>query len=335
MLRAGPLVALAAAAAALAAAAASGPREPAQAPGAPAWAPPRGDPAWVDVRAFGAVGDGVADDTFAFRAAAATGKNLFVPRPPAFYRLTGYVALRGSIRGDGSLPTLRMSGADGDPDQGHARNLLVVDRYAGPGLTVSGLRLDGGWDGVGRNGEWSHCVRVTSSRNVTIEDNVLDRPYGDCVFIGHYAGADGADFPPSHVVVRNNVLSRPRRCAVAIVSGTDVVVQGNRIVKANDYVAAIGLEPDPLGYQYVDGVTITGNAFDVAPIAFGGGAVSLNDPAGNAAARRSGNVVITGNHGRWTPAAGYLRLAGSTGLVGVLPNLPWSNVRAAENQLQP
>jgi hypothetical protein len=332
MPRAGLLVAVAALAA-VGAAAATRPRE--APPARAGWAPRPGDPAWVDVRAFGAVGDGVADDTAAFRAAAATGKDLFVPRPRVAYRLTRFVPLRSSIRGDGSLPTLRMDGADGDPDQGHTRNLLVIDGYTGPGLTVSGLRLDGGWDGVGQAGEWSHAIRVTSSRNVTIEDNVLERPYGDCVFIGHYTGGPGPAFAPSRIAVRNNTLSRPRRCAVAIVSGSGVTVSDNRIVKTNDYVAAVGLEPDPLGYQHVEDVTITGNAFDVAPIAHGGGAVSLNDPLGNEAAPRSGNVTISRNHGRWTPAAGYLRVPGSGGLVGVVPHLPWTRVVVKENVLRP
>jgi hypothetical protein len=288
----------------------------------------------VDVRAFGAKGDGVADDTEPFRKAAATGKKLFVPRPAVAYRLTGHVALRASIAGDGSLPTVRMAGADGDPDQGVTKNLLVIHGYTGPGLTVSGLHLDGGWDGRGTGGEWSHLVRVTSSRNVTIAGNVLERPYGDCVFVGHYAGTTPS-FPPENVVVRGNVLARPRRCCVAVVSGRNVSIEQNRLVKSSDYVAAVDLEPDPLGYQHVDGVVVVENAFDVAPIAFGGGAVSLNDPLGNAAAPRSRNVVVARNHGRWTPAKGYLRLPGSAGLVGVVPHLPWSNVTATGNQLRP
>ncbi len=329
MLRVPPILAAAAVAAVAAAARSPSPPRVTTA----AWAPAPGDLEWVNVRAHGAAGDGVADDTAAFRAAAATGRKLFVPRPPVAYRLTGFVALRSSARGDGSLPLIRMDGADGDPDQGHARNIFVIDGYTGPGLTVSGLRLDGGWDGAGARGEWSHCIRVTSSRNVTIEDNVLERPYGDCVFIGHYAGPSPS-FAPRDVVVRNNTLSRPRRCAVAIVSGANIAVRDNRIVKTNDYVAAIDLEPDALGYQHVDGVEITGNELEVAPIAFGGAAVSLHDPLGNASAARSGNVVVARNRGWWTPAAGYLRLPGSAGLVGVVPHLPWSNVTASGNVLR-
>jgi len=294
------------------------------------WAPPPGDSGWVDVRVFGARGDGVADDTTAFRAAAATGRNVFIPRPPVAYVLTGFVALHASIRGDGSLPLIRMRGADGDPDQGVARNMLVVDGYTGPGLTVSGLHLDGGWDGRSTRGEWSHGVRVTSSRNVTIRGNVIERTYGDCVFVGHYASP--GSFAPANVVVEGNLLSDPRRCCVAVISASGVVIRGNRLVKTSDYVAAIDLEPDPLGYQRVEGVTISDNTFDIAPLAFGAGAVSLHDPEGNGSAARSGNVTVTGNRGRWTPAAGYLRLEGGAGLVGVVPARPWGNVTASDNQ---
>jgi hypothetical protein len=41
---------------------------------------------------------------------------------------------------------------------------------------------------------------------------------------------------------------------------------------------------------------------------------------------------VTGNRGRWTPAAGYLRLEGSAGLVGVVPARPWRNVTVSDNE---
>jgi hypothetical protein len=334
--RAGPL--LAAAALALAGSASapparSAPEIPPPSGGTTRWAPPPGDPDWVNVRAHGAAGDGVTDDTAAFRNAAATGKKLFVPKPPVAYKLTGFVRLRSSVRGDGSLPEIRMHGADGDPDQGHAHSIFVVDGYDGPGLTIDGLHLDGRWDGAGTRGEWSHCIRITSSRNVTIQNCILERPYGDCIFVGHYGGsAAGA---PSHILIRNNTLRGPRRCCVAVIAGTNVTIRDNVIVKTSDYVAAIDLEPDPLGYQHVRGVLITNNAFDVAPIRFGGGAISLNNPLGNGAAPPSGDVAVTHNHGTWSPAAAYLRVAGSDGLVGIVPHLRWSGVTAWGNTPRP
>jgi len=43
---------------------------------------------WVDVRAYGAVGDGSTDDTAAFSNAIATGKNVFVPPSASYYKIT-------------------------------------------------------------------------------------------------------------------------------------------------------------------------------------------------------------------------------------------------------
>jgi hypothetical protein len=296
------------------------------------WAPSRDDPEWVNVRDFGAVGDDVADDTRAFRKAAATGKRLFVPKPKVAYKVTGFVRVQSSVYGDGSMPEIRMHGADGDPDQGLAHTILVIDGYTGPGLVVNGLRLNGQWDGVGDKGEWSHCVRITSSRNVTVQNCVLERPYGDCIFVGHYVGGSAPAFAPSNIVIQDNVLRGPRRCCVAIISGTDVAIRKNQIQKTSDYVAAIDLEPDPLGYQHVYGVTISDNVFEVVPLQFGSGAVNLNNPQGNGGAPQSGNVSITRNRGTWTPPAAYLRVAGSTdGLVAIVPHLPWTGVKVSDN----
>ena len=222
-----------------------------------------------------------------------------------------------------------MHGADGDPDQGFTRNMFVIDGYEGPGLVINGLRLNGQWDG-GEKGEWSHCIRITSSRNVTIQHCLLERPYGDCIFIGHYAGSSPS-FAPSNILVQNNTLRSPRRCCVAVISGTNLTIRENQIHKSSDYVAAIDLEPDPLGYQHIAGVTIRDNVLDVVPLRFGSAAISLNNPSGNGRAPKSGDVTITHNRGAWTPPAAYLLLQGSNGLVGIVPHLAWSNVTVSNN----
>jgi hypothetical protein len=294
--------------------------------GTTAWAPAAGDGGFVDVRSAGAVGDGVTDDTAAFLAAAATGKTLFVPAPPVAYVLTRFIPLQASIYGDGSMPLIRFVGADGDPDQGHTRNMLYVSGYRGDGLVIQGLHLDGGWTG-GTAGEWSHNVNVGNSSNVTIQFNVLERPYGDNVFVGEFGGA-----PTQNVVIRNNTMSTPRRCNIGINSAEGVVIRDNEISKSSTYVTAIDLEPDPLGFQYVRRVTIDSNRFDVVPLPYGAAAVSMNNPRGNSAAPASGDVTVTNNHGTWTAVFGYMDVGpGGGGLVGVVPGLTWYNLVATDN----
>lgn len=291
--------------------------------GTTAWAPAPDDDSWADVRSHGAVGDGATDDTEAFRAAARTGKRIFVPRPSASYVLTGVVRLQASIYGDGSMPLIRMVGADGDPDQGTRRNMFFVSGYQGPGLVIHGLHLDGGWRS-GSAGEWSHCVNIGNSSNVTVQHNRIEGAYGDDIFIGEYSGPMA-----DNIVVRNNTIVTPRRCNIAVNGATRVTIRDNVIVKTSTYVSAIDLEPDALGFQYVRGVTIDGNVFDVVQQEWGAGAISMNNPAGNPA---SGDVTITNNTGKWTPTYGYMDIVpGSGGLVGIVPHLPWYSVTAANN----
>jgi hypothetical protein len=291
------------------------------------WAPAAGDPDWVDVVTVGAVGDAVTDDTAAFRSAAATGKNIFVPKPPFAYKLTGFVQLTSSIYGDGSMPEIRMYGADGDPNQGHTHSIFWIAQYSGDGLTISGLHLNGQWDG-GTNGEWSHGVNIDASKNITVENSIIEKPYGDCVFIGQYASTM-LSATPDTILVRNNVLSEPRRCNVAVVSGTNVTISDNTIQKTiSNYVAAIDLEPDPNGYQHDDGVTISGNKLDVALQWYHGPAISLYDPPGNQAAPPCGNVTIENTCGTWVPGGASNDLVG---LVG--GSLPWSNLSITNNLL--
>jgi hypothetical protein len=239
--------------------------------------------ALVDVMRFGAKGDGVTDDTAAFRAAAATGKGLRIPKPRAHYRLTGRVDVHGSVVGEG-MPEIRMYGATGSRD--HAQTVFALDGYDGPGVVFRGLHLNGQWDGVGTDGEWSHLIQIRASRNVTVEDNVLERPYGDCIYVGSRRGeGDGG----RNVVVRNNTLRDPRRCAVAVVAGEGVTIARNRIEKRLDYVAAIDLEPDPETRDAVQGVVIEDNDFDVA-----GAAVMLYTRPQNLPC---GPVTVRGNRG--------------------------------------
>jgi Pectate lyase superfamily protein len=272
-----------------------------------------GDAGWVDVTTFGAVGDGVTDDTAAFVKAAATGKDLRVPRPSAHYKVTSKIRVHGSVRGMG-MPEIRMYGAEGK----ESHSIFELRDYDGAGAVFSGLHLNGGWDGAGTAGEWSHLILIKGSRNVTVEDNLLERPYGDCVLVG----GEGVPTPSQNVVIRNNELSEPRRCTVALVSAKQVVIEQNVHRKhLSNYVSAVDLEPNPNGLDVVNGVSILDNTFDCASMAYHGPVVAVYNPPGNSGAPQSGNVTVTGNHGTWEHFFGV-----------VDGSQPWVNISASNNR---
>lgn len=210
------------------------------------------DDGWANVFDYGAAGDGVTDDTAAFQAAAATGKAMLVPKPAVSYRLTGSIALTNSIVGVG-MPELWMDGANGSA----AKRMLRIEGYAGGGLAVTGLHLNGKYTG-GSLDEQSHLVRIVNSKNVHVQGNWLDAPYGDCVYIGSDYAA-----PSENIHVEGNVLSNPRRCAVAVVSGKAVWIRGNYMSDPYPYVACIDLEPNAsaTGSDVVEDIWIEGNEF--------------------------------------------------------------------------
>lgn len=214
------------------------------------------DPGWVNVLDYGAIGDGITDDTGAFQDAAATGKPIIVPKAPAFYKLSGSVTLTASMIGIG-MPEIRMSGADGSD----LKRMLLIHNYQGGGLHVTGLHLDGGYS-TGTANEQSHLVRIANSVNVFVHNNVLHAPYGDCVYIG--SSVNNVYIAPSeNVHILDNVLSNPRRCAVAVVSGRKVWITGNVIKDPFPYVATIDLEPNSssTGSDIVEDIWIAENEF--------------------------------------------------------------------------
>jgi len=205
----------------------------------------------ANVRDFGAVGDGRTDDTQALLRAHATGRDLFYPRTSQFYRTSERLPVKASVTSDGASIRIRGDGA------GNGRKVLFTVRSNPRPLRITGLSLDGGYVG-GATGEWSHLIECLGARDITIENNRLTRPYGDCVYLGT-DGRAGCD----NILVRGNVLLAPRRCAVAVIHATNVLIQNNQIQKVTDYVAAIDLEPNLNGVDRVANVRVIDNAFDV------------------------------------------------------------------------
>lgn len=115
---------------------------------------------------FGAVGDGVTDDTEAFQAAAALGRSIYVPDPASFYHITGTISpVSGTIfYGGEERPTIQMD---------NASNALLFNFSSATGAGLSQLTLDGN-KAVAPT---SQLVTMNNCTSCFLEDlNVLNCP---------------------------------------------------------------------------------------------------------------------------------------------------------------
>jgi polygalacturonase len=289
----------------------------------------------VSVRDFGAKGDGVTDDTAGIRAAAATGKPIWFPSTNAYYRISGYIQLQNSAYGQ-NRPEIRMIGSNGNPDQGNTYTIFVVN-YTGSGMVIDNLHLNGGWNLVPMGNpentppQWAHCIRIEApSRNVTVQNNWLERPIGDCIALTWY---QPAPTPVDHIVIQNNRLTNPYRCTVALVGATNVIIRGNMHEKSDWFVTVIDLEVDPIGFQYNRNITIQDNRFNVVRQYGGVGPIHLNGGDYNGAHNPdSGWVNITGSRGMWVEGnAAVLPVVPGSGGTTTYVLGPWPGVTASDN----
>lgn len=175
----------------------------------------------IDVRAVGARGDGLRDDTGAFQAAIdelpASGGVVEVPAgrylidPLRSVRLRSHVDLR-------MAPGAKLMAKPNAAPRAYV--LLIQDA---DDVAISGGEIFGERDAhLGSTGEWGHGVMIRGSSRVTVRNLIISRCWGDGISIGATGKGEGrasTDVLIANVVCRGNrrqglTIGRSRRVRV-------------------------------------------------------------------------------------------------------------------------
>jgi len=186
----------------------------------------------ANVTDYGAKGDGITDDTQAFRDASITGLPLLVPYTTSFFKLSGTIDLINSIRFDGQV---KMFGSIGDDTH---RGFSITDNVVGS-IIIDNPLIDMGWDNITTTGEQDHAIIIQATNNILIRGGHITNCMGDGIYVG---GID--TIPSKNIRIENVVIENVRRCNVALTGTDNVTIIGCTMHSNSDYVSCIDLEPN-------------------------------------------------------------------------------------------
>jgi hypothetical protein len=215
----------------------------------------------VDVRAFGAKGDGVTDDTAAINQACQEGKTIIIP--DGVYLIDCTMASKGSVNG-GIMPksntTIIMNNATMVVKTNTSSAYALFNLYQVDDVKIIGGKITGDRDthtyGEGTN-EWGHGIRIIGCNRITIKGVTIEETIGDGIDITEFTGQEHS----TDVLIENCIINHVRRNGISIEHASNVKITQNKITNISGTApqAAIDLEPNSMGYYRVHDIFIDKN----------------------------------------------------------------------------
>ncbi len=230
--------------------------EPASPPSKPAGA--------LDVRKFGARGDGVTDDTAALQAAldAGAGKTVYVPSGVYLVFADGYRdGGRGGLVPRSGTRIVMASDATLAARTTSSSDYVVVRVERVSGVTIEGGTIRGErHTHTGRGGEWGYGIGIFGATDVTLKDLTLRDAWGDGIFIEE-AQPDWS-VTSRNITLQNVASTGNRRQGLSVLGVDGLTVVDSVFERSGGTPPSAGVDIEPGGYGHkVKNVTFRNCAF--------------------------------------------------------------------------
>lgn len=218
---------------------------------------------FVNVKSYGAVGDGVADDTLAVQAAINASDGVFFPT--GTYLVSSPITLKANntIVGEGASSVISYTGT------ANGRGAFFVnsgsDTAFVDNITISDLKILGQVASLGFS-EFVYNISFNGVRNCVIDRCVIEGFRGDGIYIGS-GDIAGQIRHNINVTIRDcyfNGVNNDNRQGISVIDATGINIDNNYFVNTtrNNMPGAIDFEPDTFHNDYIiRDVSVRNNRF--------------------------------------------------------------------------
>lgn len=198
---------------------------------------------FVSVKDFGAVGDGVTDDTAAIQAALNASKRVYIP--PGTYMVFAHTVPGGGLGGvkpnsDSEIIFHRdafLKAITNDADL-----YSIIDLTNKTNVRIENCNLIGDRDThTGTTGEFGMGVFIRNGSNITIDGGKITNCWGDGIYVGQ-ASSTGS---PEDVSIRNLVCDNNRRNNLTVIAAVGLYVENCTFSNANGTNPQYGVDIEP------------------------------------------------------------------------------------------
>jgi hypothetical protein len=215
----------------------------------------------VSVKDFGAVGNGVADDTTPFSNAFATGKRVYAPAGTYLLNFLN-VPSNTFLYGDGdntiikplTIDTRCALGADSGSSSAYIEN-----------VTIQNVKFLGDVAGSGFS-EQKHLTSFNGVKNLLVQECQFIGFRGDGLYLGS-GNTVGQERHNLNVTIQNcffDGVNNDNRNGISVIDVDGLMITNNKFVRCtrSNMPGAIDVEPDGFVFHVVKNITISDNYFD-------------------------------------------------------------------------
>lgn len=215
----------------------------------------------VSVEDFGAVGDGVADDTAAIKAALAAHDNLYFPKGTYLIDTVNDALVptgKNSMYWSGYGATIKAK--NGATATGNSRMLRLANCS---NVVIEGLTFDGNRANRSSFASGSHCIQINDGDNLVFRDLFVINSTYDGIYVRGTTPGTQSTYS-TNIVFDNVVVDNAYRNGVSLIGANGVTINGGRFTNTNGTApqAGIDIEPNASDTFSVKNVLIDGAHFE-------------------------------------------------------------------------